>query len=360
MPQGYQAVLPNASECVTVRPEDIVPSFMPSLLVAAEKDAAPQHKRLDRIHRYRFWHPNVHKTTWALIIDLDTDDWLIPLLEVVNDHPRLRPSWIIEKAENGHGQVAWIIDRVNHGPKSRRAPQDFARDVRRALTNAFDADPHFTNARCWNPFWTGWEQEQAGKVFWGHTTPRPLGQLKEPLMDAGRWDTTSRVVYTPSTKGTRTTDELPGSPGRNEWIFHTTRLRPHGTVAQVAHDLNDELADPLDVAELNGIIRSIERYEASGGRKPGSAMTAEDRKRQAQLGAKGGSRHTDKQLQQRAVLAKGPRAAAVVRTAEATGRAAMIVYWHEQGLSRRQIAERMDVSESTVKRALRAHRNATS
>lgn len=360
MPQGYQAVLPNASECVTVRPEDIVPSFMPSLLVAAEKDAAPQHKRLDRIHRYRFWHPNAHMTTWALIIDLDTDDWLIPLLEVVNDHPRLRPSWIIEKAENGHGQVAWIIDRVSHGPKSLRSPQDFARDVRRALTNAFDADPHFTNARCWNPFWTGWEQEQAGKVFWGHTTPRPLGQLKEPLIDAGRWDTTSRVVYTPSTKGTRTTDELPGSLGRNEWIFHTTRLRPHGTVAQVARDLNDELADPLDVAELNGIIRSIERYEASGGRKPGSAMTAEDRKRQAQLGAKGGSRHTDKQLQQRAVLAKGPRAAAVVRTAEATGRAAMIVYWHEQGLSRRQIAERMDVSESTVKRALRAHRNATS
>lgn len=356
MSQGYQAILPKAPSNVTVRPDDIVPSFMPSLLVAAEKDAAPKHKPLDRIYHYRFWHPNTHKTTWVLMIDLDTDDWLIPLSEFIDDHPRLIPSWVIEKAENGHGQVGWIIDRVSHGPRSLRSPQEFARDVRRALTNAFEADPHFTNARCWNPFWEGWDTQQVGKVFWGHTTPRALGQLKEPLVDAGRWDPTSRVSSTPSPKRTLATDEIPGARGRNEWIFHTTRLRPHGTVAQVAQDLNDKLTDPLDVAELNGIIRSIEQYEASGGRKPGSAMTAEDRKRQAQRGAQGGSRHTDKQLQQRATLT---HAAAVVRSAEATGRAAMIVYWHEQGLSRRQIAERMDVSESTVKRALKAHRNAT-
>lgn len=351
MTQVYQATQPKAPSKVTVRPEDIVPSHMPSIPVASAKDAAPRHKPIDILHKYRFWQPNAHMTTWALIIDLDSDTWLLPVMEFIQDHPALAPSWIIEKAENGHGQIAWIIEHVSHGPNSRYAPQNYARDVRRALTNAFDADPHFTNARCWNPCWEGWQKEQAGKVFWGRTAPRTLTEIMVPLANAGRWDTTNPLPYTPAKAGTRTTESLIGAQGRNDWIFHSTRLRHYGTVRQVAQDLNDQLADPLSVTELNGIIRSIEGWEAKHGSR---AMTdterAEHMQKQAARGAQGGSKNTDAQ---KAARQKGKDAAAVVRAAEATGRATQIRELHANGYTQKQIMEKLKTSRSTVARALK-------
>lgn len=350
MSQVYQATQPKSSSKVTVRPEDIVPSHMPTIPVASAKDAAPRHKPIDILHKYRFWQPNAHMTTWALIIDLDSDTWLLPFMEFIQDHPALAPSWVIEKAENGHGQIAWIIEHVSHGPNSRIAPQNYARDVRRALTNAFDGDPHFTNARCWNPCWEGWQKEHAGNVIWGRTTPRTLTEIMVPLANAGRWDTNNPLPYTPAKTGTRTTDSL-HAEGRNEWIFHSTRLRRYGTVRQVAQDLNDQLADPLSVAELNGIIRSIEGWEAKHGSR---AMTDQERaehlQKQAQRGAQGGSKNTDKQ---QAARSKGPAAAAVVRAAEATGRAAQIRELYRNGYTQKQIMAKLEISRSTVARALK-------
>ena len=118
---------------------------------------------------------------WALIVDMDHDDSLLRIFAA--DVPR--PSWIIEKGRNGHAQAGWIIEAVALGPNARQAPQDYAEDVRAALTLALGGDPQFRNRRAWNPSWTGWATE--GKVFWGPTQPRSLGALKAEMTERGTW-----------------------------------------------------------------------------------------------------------------------------------------------------------------------------
>ena len=117
----------------------------------------------------------------------------------------------------------------------------------------------------------------------------------------------------------------------------------------MAHALNQELANPLPSKEVDGIVGSIERYEAAHGLSGGGfgGMSDEAREKLRELGRKGGSANTDAQKTARA---KGPAAAAVVRSAEKVGRAAQAKELRAAGYTRKQIAEKMGISESTVKR----------
>lgn len=338
---------------IGLTPKSIVPHVLPTIPLGCEKNSPPVHKPLHVLHKYRFWQPNAHKTTWTLVIDLDNDEWMMPLFLAVSEAGLPAPSWIIEKFGNGHGQAGWIIPRVSHGEKSHLAPQDFARDVRQALTNAFGGDQDFTNARCWNPFWEGWSGENAGRVMWGDTSPRSLGDLRASMLKAGRWEPKPPTEALRRRTAAVQASTADGATGRNVEVFNRARLRSAGSVESAAQAANNQLAKPLSGSELNGIIRSIEGYEARG-RKGASYMTRQGKAVQAARGAKGGSKNTDAQQAARAV---GPAAASAVRVASSIGRAAEIVHWHEQGLSRAQIMARMDVSEPTVKRALRAARN---
>lgn len=323
-------------------PKTILPSFMPSVLLADEKDSPPQHKPLTSLSRFPYWHPNSHSTTWVLAVDLDHEDAILRIFEAVQDGIPF-PSWILERQANHHGQAAWIIEHVSTGPTSRPHPIRYAAAVREALRQAVGGDPHFTNARMWNPW--GWTAH--GEVTWGHTAPRSLGTLREQLTAAGLWTVPTRApapVAAPQAVG-----------GRNNAVFHGTRLRSGGTVADVAQQLNSSFPVPLSRAELAGIVRSIEGWEARHGRRGRSqGMSDADREKQRQRGAKGGSRRTPAQQAQAAgALAAGPRAASVVRSAEAIGRVATIRAYAAQGLTRRQIMAKTGLSEATVKRALR-------
>ncbi|MEU3872182.1 replication initiation protein [Micrococcus luteus] len=316
---------------------------MPSVLLAEEKDAPPKHKPLGSLPRYPYWHPNSHQTTWVLAVDLDHDDALLRIFAAIQSGLPL-PSWILERGRNGHAQVGYIVERVATGPTARSHPIRYAAAVRHALTTALAGDPHFTNARMWNPW--GWDDQ--GRVIWGHTAPRSLGQLREALEAAGLWTAEGRRSAVPAPL-------LPAeaAEGRNSYIFHATRLRLSGTVAEVAHALNASLSAPLSPAELSGIIRSIERWEALHGppwtRRSGGAMTDDQRAAQAARGRKGGAAGT---AAQRAARARGPAAAAVVRSAEAVGRAAQARALREAGHSVQAIQERMGLSRATVYRLL--------
>lgn len=320
---------------------------MPSFPLGHEKNSTPVHKHADSLKHYRYWQPNAHATTWVLVIDLDDPDALMSFFVAQSELGLPLPSWFIEKGENGHGQAAYVIEHVSHGPSSRMAPQEYARDVRQALTNTFDGDQAFTNGRCWNPFWSGWKD--AGRVIWGSTQPRKLGELKTALQKAGCWDPKPPAGVRQPVAGSHDPEG-----GRNCFVFDQARLRSGGSVEDAAHAANDSLSHPLGPSELRGIIKSIEGWEARTGRRGGNGtMGDEQTERQRALGALGGGQHTDAQ---RAARAKGPAAAAAVRSAEAVGRAAIIVHWHEKGLTRRQIVEQTGFSESVVKRALRAAR----
>lgn len=337
------STIPNKSQ-VRATPAPEIPKHMPTLMVAREKTESPSHKPASSLARYRYWHPNVHETTWVLTVDMDHPDSLMRYFEAVTAGLP-QASWFIEKHENGHGQAGWIIEPVSHGPNSRIKPQIYARDVRQALTNSLDGDQAFTNARSWNPGWTGWPNH--GEVFPGPMLPRSLGALRAPLVASGMWNPTPPAKVAQNAVGALRTS----ADSRNVAVFDYARLRAAGSVSAAAHVANASLSHPLSDSELRGIIRSIEKYEASHTRRTGGSgrMSDDQIKFQRAVGARGGAVNSDAQ---KAARAKGPDAASAVRAAEAIGRAATIRSLYEQGFSRAQIMTRMNVSRMTVFRAL--------
>lgn len=332
----------------------LLPGYYPALRVAAAKDEAPRYTSVARAHGYQYWQPNDHNAVCVLVVDIDANNWLLPMWEIIANNRALMPTWIIEKRSNRHGQLGWLIEPVATGENSRIHPITYANAVRYALTQAFGGDPNFTNARCWNPTWTGWATGK-GDVTWGIVEPRSLGTLREALTQAGLW-----VTETHNRRPTPALDRA-HAPGRNCYIFDAARLRASGTVEDAAHAANNALDVPLAMNELNGIIRSIERWEAVHGapwQRSGthtvSRMTDEERQRQRERGRRGGLVNSEKQQQARA---KGTQAAASVRSAEAVGRAATARAYKAQGLSHKEIARQMNASLPSVKRWLRQTRD---
>lgn len=332
---------------------ELLPDFYPSVRVASAKDGAPFYTSIAAAHKYPQWMMNDHKALCVLVVDIDRDNWVLPLWELVNDYPELLPSWYIEKCSNGHGQIGWIIEHVATGENAPGHPIRYAKAVLYALTKAFDGDEGYVNSRCWNPTWDGWAAGK-GDVRWGLIEPRPLGMIYEALQRAGLWTTKPR--------NRRPAPALDSSaaPGRNCHVFDVARLRARGSVADAAHAANDALPIPLSLSELNWIIRSIERFEAVNGppwdRRGGYSvkyMSEEERERQRERGRRGGLVNSQKQQEARA---KGPQTAALVRSAEAVGRAATARKYKDEGLSNKEIAQRMDASLASVKRWLRQTR----
>lgn len=329
---------------------NFLPSFYPTVQVTDSKAGTPVYKPLSCLAHYEYWRPNDFLTTALIVVDIDIiDTWHLKALEKINDHPGLSPAYILWKNENGHGQIGWRIHHVSHGENSRPGPQSYLNAVKTALTSFFDGDPHFTNSRCWNPFFSGWGADH-GDIMWMNPEPRHLGELHQALKEAGAWSTQ------PSRPGAiqrQAIRDTAGYSGRNCYIFDLTRTRASGTAYDVAHALNQELANPLPSKEVDGIVGSIERYEAAHGLSGGGfgGMSDEAREKLRELGRKGGSANTDKQKAARAQsLAKGPAAAAVIRSAEKVGRAAQAKELRAAGYTRKQIAQKMGISESTVKR----------
>ena len=333
----------------------LLPDFYPAIRVAESKDGAPFYTDIAAAHKYPQWQINDHKTICALVVDIDSNNWVLPFWQMMVDYPALFPSWVIEKRKNGHGQIGWIIERVSTGENAPNQPIHYANAVRYALTKAFDGDEGYVNSRAWNPTWA-WEDNGAGEVIWGITEPRPLGTFYEALKKAGLWTT-----KTYNRRSVRiTTDDIEAAPGRNTHVFNTARLRKRGSVAAAAHAANDALPVPLSTTEVNGIIRSIERWEATHGapwERKGSLrnMTEEEREQQRERGRRGGLVNSDKQQQARA---KGPAAASVTRSAEAVGRAATARAYKDQGFSNKEIAQKMGAHPGSVKRWLRQTREA--
>lgn len=325
--------------------------------MAAAKDGVPQYTSVDRAHAYPQWQPNDHNTVCVLVVDIDTDNWVLPFWEIIADNPALMPTWVIEKRSNGHGQLGWLIEPVATGENSRIRPITYANAVRYALTKAFGGDEGYVNSRSWNPTWDGWAAGK-GDVNWGLGAciePRSLGVLREALQQAGLWVTKPRA-YRPKPAARRE-----GTPGRNCHVFDAARLRTSGTVKEAAQRANNALDTPLSVIELNGIIRSIERWEAKYGppwdRSDAYSlryMTEDQRERLRERGRRGGLAGTDKQQEARA---QGPAAASVVRSAEAIGRAATARAYKDQGFSNKEIAEKMGAGLTSVKRWLRQTRD---
>ncbi|MBY0170646.1 replication initiation protein [Micrococcus luteus] len=342
---------------------DLAPAEATRVTVCHDKTARGIVRKIsDGIEHFQFVDPVTAGTgrrpggvMWVLTVDMDHDDSLLRIFAA--DVPQ--PSWIIEKGRNGHVQAGWIIEHVTVGPNARPAPIAFAEDVRAALTSAVGGDPAFTNRRQWNPTWTGWATE--GRVIWGPTAPRSLGALRAEMIENHTWPTLEAPVSTAARRDTNTARALVSAAEasmtveqgeRNQFVFDYARLRRTGTVAQAAAHANSLCAPPLPAAEVAGIIRSIERYEArqrtrNGLRGRGHGHLSDAyRRRQAERGRIGGSRGTAAQRAQRVTAAQR---AAHVRAQKAAARAAEAHQQAADGATTAQIAERMGVTARTVR-----------
>lgn len=347
---------------------DLAPDYVTRVTVADEKDGHGHVRRLrptagTSYVRAAESYPFVTLTTegtgrrpggllWTLTVDLDHGDSLMRICSA--DVPE--PSWIIEKERNGHAQAGWIIEAVAVGPNARTAPQLFAEDVRAALTAEAGGDPKFTNRRQWNPLWPGWATE--GRVIWGPTAPRSLGQLRAEMIARGTWPTAeARARRDKDTARALITDaeasmQVPEGE-RNMFVFDMARTRRHGTVAEAAAQANVRCSPPLPPAEVAGIVRSIERYEARTGRHSGTRSRGSTAWRaiQANRGRIGGTRGTQAQRIQRTNAAGRATAArsrqALLRAKEARRQA-------RRGWTTARIAAHFQVTTRTVRRWLSA------
>lgn len=339
-----------------------IPPFLNKIQTANEKTDKPFPRLVKNLPNYRFWSPNAHNCIWVLTIDLDRDDSLLHFYSVLSHHNLAAPSYIIEKFENGHAQAGWFIERVATGPNSRPKPQEYARSLRQALTNAFGADQGFTNSKMWNPFWSQWQEAELGRVIWGVDIPRPMGAIHEPLKAAGLWHTYGRATAGETKRSSgntllRYSDPVPATGpinvegSRNVYLFQKTRKRPHGNVSDYAHALNARLTNPMKEYDLLPVIRSIEQWETLHDRDGGAAdISDEERARLSEMGRRGGNANTEAQREARS---KGTQSAAVMRSAEADGRRALICSLAAEGWSQSRIMAHTGYSRSTVARALR-------
>lgn len=345
---------------------ELAPAVATRVTVCHDKTARGIVRKIsDGIEHFQFVNPVTAGTgrrpggvMWVLTVDMDHDDSLLRIFAA--DVPA--PSWIIEKGRNGHVQAGWIIEHVTVGPNARTAPVAFAEDVRAALTAAVGGDPAFTNRRQWNPTWTGWATE--GRVIWGPTAPRTLGALRAEMIERGTWPTAETGQKARTRQDAATARALVSEAEtamtveqgeRNQFVFDYARLRRTGTVAEAAAHANSLCVPPLPAAEVAGIIRSIESYEArhgapwerrgSGNRGRGHLSDAY-RTRQAARGRIGGSRGTAAQQAQRVTAAQR---AAHVRAQKAAARAAEARQQAADGATTAQIAERMGVTARTVR-----------
>lgn len=307
---------------------------------------------------------------WAIVIDIDqpADIWIPRYREALADPNFPDPSWTFLSKWTYHGHMVWLIEAVATGPNAHYAPQRFLQDIRAQLTHYFGADPDYTGHQTYNPDYKHFQTIYAGqRPPTGHAegqiiltdpellNPRSLTALKAGLVSAGAWTSLSHAPGSSSSQewSRRSIGDVEvGS--RNVSLFHMARLDPRDPYL-VVHELNQSLADPLSIAEAEGIARSIARYRAVHGQQATgqgrqTPMSDVERQRKTEAGRLGGSRRTDGQ---KIALAQGPQAASATRSLEAVGRHAQIKHLKAEGYTRREIAERLGVSFTTVKRALK-------
>lgn len=323
--------------------------------VADSKEGHAHRVPADALSAWAFWTPNTALFTWVIVADIDHGDgdfraWGCPV----------KPSYVIHTS-GGRVQAGWIIEGVSHGPLARPHPQRYLQAVTNAIRSSVGCDPEFTGDRCRNPVYD--VAAAGGQVRWGHVEPRSLKALHRALRRGKAWCTAPPTPAAGAAIAARPPiggfwgpwPEVIPVGERNCTLFHLARRAPRPAAA--VHALAARCTEPLPANEVDRLARQAEKYS----RRPGSGRVPEAARRgpewaryvmqQTDLGRRGGQRRTDPQ---KAALAQGPAAAAIIRTAEATVRAAAI--WADAqvhlaaGLSLRAAAAAVGVSPRTLRR----------
>lgn len=362
---------PIIEDVLPVR-SDGSPVFASGLMeMVREKNSPKRIRRLDRLPDHEFWTPNAPTFAWVIVVDVDRPDASSHIQQQVVK-TGIVPSWTFVNPESRHGQVGFFFPGIPRSERAKAGPQRLLRLVRNALTRAFGGDASFTHGRCRNPFCDAYKD----KVSWGYVQPRLLKDLANQLSDRGMWDPTplprSKVGAGPAQRSS------PGVPARavrvwgngdapipvgsrNVGLYWSVRSAIDrgelSRIDQIGPTLRGiPLAVPFGVEEgdYSSLEGSLRRYVARHGFGSGGpdylASRGGPHGVQAKRGARGGRRRTPAQHVARSRNVAGARA---VRIAERGVVHDQIRTLDKDGLPRVQIRDRLGVSESTVKRALR-------
>ena len=279
--------------------------------------------RVDPAEAWRFAQLELRAgNSWpALILDCDGAAGTERLVAAMIDGRIGQANWTVTRRRSGGSHAVWCLARpVHRGETARATPlKAFAR-VAEYYAEAAGADRGYTGVLTHNPMARA--QPAGMRTTWGRRAPWRLAELAAPIPSGWRRPT------------------LPATaPGRNCGIF-LALMRVAGSpanrlvdLAAEAERLNQVPVDPLDPAELAGIVRSVERHRWRW-------IATDDYYSAEQREAWGRDR--------------GVRSGEA-RRARTALRDAAILADRDRGLSQRAIAAKHGVSHGTVQNVLRRH-----
>lgn len=318
--------------------------------VSPDKSSPSTRVSAAEIGSYAFFTP-ARSVCSALIVDVDRPEAVLEIFETLP--AEIHPSWVVETRRGA--QAGWFIDPVDLRASARTRPQSYARAVgeslRAALAGDEAVDP-LTPVRVRNPTYSHAELRASA-------TPPVYGlrALHQGLKAAELWQTGQRFPGRSITTTAVARSAAAITIGtRNQTIFDVARYAAYQGKdhAAVAWETNDAAAEPLQPREVQGIIRSIDRYMARNGRRGHTTVTTAmpDHMRQllSEMGRRGGQANTPAQ---QAARARACRAATAARTRATDARARRAQRMHARGHARGHICTKLGISPATLCRWLR-------
>lgn len=297
--------------------------------------------------QFEFFQPSTRFCRF-LVVDIDcifAEHYIFDLPEQIRPHAMVFTTKGV--------QAFWLIEGVPLTANARSAPIKFAQDAGELLRQACHGDEAvdpLTPSKCRNPLFEG-----AETVFLADCPPYALQALAKPLRAFLTAQKASEPIRTRSERSNAVWGALEAGQ-RNETIFQTIRRAAYRgeDFEALAYELNSQCQPPLPVAEVAGIVRSVQKFMETRF-NPSEARTASGepvpeqvREFMAEIGRKGGSRKTEAQNE---ALARGRVAGNAVKSAQAIGRRAQVQALKEMGYNNTQIAQKMGISRRTVIRA---------
>lgn len=302
---------------------------------------------LSELVRFEFFQPSTQFCRF-LVVDIDH----VFAVNYIEDLPvNIRPHAIVLTTKGV--QAFWLIEGLPLTANAHQKPIRFAQDVGEMLRQACNGDPAvnpLTPSKCRNPLYEG-----AERFFLADRPPYALKALCEPLRAFLATRQPIESTQAPNSRSRAVWGELSAGQ-RNETIFQTIRRAAYRgeDFETLAYELNSQCQPPLPVAEVAGIVRSVQKFmetrfnRSESRRGPGEPVPDAVREFMAEIGRKGGARKTDAQKE---ALARGRVAGNAVKSAQAIGRRAQIQALKEAGYKQREVAEKMNLGIATVKRA---------
>ena len=265
----------------------------------------------------------------ALVLDCDSRESVERAYAcAMGAGPLPMPNVTITRLESRHVHAGWMLQRpVLRGSLARPNPLRVFARIAEFYTRALDADRGYVGVLASNPIDTTHYTSS-----WLRRDGFSLAELARAVPDGWRWR--------------RSTKQPATAPGRNCCLFERLMRfggSPRVTDAEVehhAHVLNSGFLFPLDVAEVAGIIKSVNEHYRALWRDQGW-HTSEFIERQTELGRRATN-------QVAAGIASG-----IARRAAVEDRDQRILTLLAAGESTRKIAADVGLDQSTVVRIQR-------